>query len=1256
MREQRAFTYTGTSTNTPTANLKYQYRLDNGAYSTPATATTATLNALADGPHTFQVAAVDQYGYADPNPATRHFTIDGTLPVISNVQSGGATDSAIGILWQTNKATTSQVKYRIAGTTNFDSTSLNTNAVTTHQVAIYGLKPATNYQYYVVSQDSCGNAVDTSATLGTFATTPDISKPNVGFTIAPPNGGSVGPGNVVFAWQAHDDATPDDGLTYQYQLDNSAWMPATPANIITVTLNFPTIAPNAHTFRVQAFDASGNISAPASVTFTVDGTAPVFIALNASNITFNSTQIHWTTDKPTTGQVQYDAGNGNFDFHFDYPGLSTTNGLTIGPLGSKTTYRVRVIATDAAGNTTTAGPITLTTLPVHDLAVSPGDLSFSNPGPASGDTITMSAKIHNLGDFDETATVVFYDVTPNGGSREIGRVPVTAPTRAAQAPVVTSPPFTVLEGPHLPYALLINASPADDITGNNAAQTNLAVGAPACRFALSVTTPATYPGDNSLFTVNLTNTGSQPQTLANVSLTGTAWVTLVSPVPTTPIAPNQSIQLTYRMAPPTTQPGGPINNPVLLPMTVSASCGQSFSQNFNIAVYTNAVCELDITVFSTVKNDRGENVPIVGATIALDYTDRQYFTGPNGTPIDNSGAPVKIYAPSGSHAVFAIAKNYLPVSYTVDCSQSVAKAELYLQPGQALQVSQVTVTPLTPTEIAKRGVNLADPQNYNIFDFVLTMRIGPLPVPNVQLPITPVTPGTCICQTYPIGGGGIGGFGGGSVTLSAYYPTPDPTIHVDTWIIIPGDIRVLKQFFDATVFVQNNTSFPINSVVANLTLPTGLSLPDLLNAPQSLSETIGTIPAQGKAQASWVLRGDLPGTYTVTGSASGKLQLGAGNPIDLTSSLTSGAFTVSAPKIGVAFGTPSAVYAGKDFPIDIIITNKSPIDLNGVRVHIKADKLVNCTLSSNQPYRTQNPDPVYPNDPTMFYVGTIAVGQTVTVRINFTSLVTGIVEEVQSYVSDPFAEPSITVTPKPILPPVAVSDTIATDKNTAYTALVLANDHDTNTPALPLVVSSFTTPAHGTVTKNADNSLTYTPANNYTGPDSFTYTASNGTLTASAAVYVTVGKVVVSGTVNLLDCLVPVGQVIMLEFRPIDGAAKFTRTAILDANSHFSVSDIPARQYNLAIKGTKWLRRVVNVDASSGANLSNITASLVNGDANNDNKIDIADFGVLVNAYTGDVSIPGSGYDVNADFNCDGTVDIADFGILVNNYNQSGAP
>ena len=54
---------------------------------------------------------------------------------------------------------------------------------------------------------------------------------------------------------------------------------------------------------------------------------------------------------------------------------------------------------------------------------------------------------------------------------------------------------------------------------------------------------------------------------------------------------------------------------------------------------------------------------------------------------------------------------------------------------------------------------------------------------------------------------------------------------------------------------------------------------------------------------------------------------------------------------------------------------------------------------------------------------------------------------------------------------------------------MLANDTDPD-PGTTLTVTAKTNGAHGTVSCAPGGSCTYTPAANYNGPDSFTYTVS----------------------------------------------------------------------------------------------------------------------------------------------------------------------
>ena len=86
--------------------------------------------------------------------------------------------------------------------------------------------------------------------------------------------------------------------------------------------------------------------------------------------------------------------------------------------------------------------------------------------------------------------------------------------------------------------------------------------------------------------------------------------------------------------------------------------------------------------------------------------------------------------------------------------------------------------------------------------------------------------------------------------------------------------------------------------------------------------------------------------------------------------------------------------------------------------------------------------------------------------------------------------------------PVAVNDTASTKEDTAVSINVLSNDSDVDGDAL--AISGVTSPAHGRAVISGSN-VNYTPATDYNGADTFTYTLtdSNGA-TASATVSVTV--------------------------------------------------------------------------------------------------------------------------------------------------------
>jgi hypothetical protein len=90
-------------------------------------------------------------------------------------------------------------------------------------------------------------------------------------------------------------------------------------------------------------------------------------------------------------------------------------------------------------------------------------------------------------------------------------------------------------------------------------------------------------------------------------------------------------------------------------------------------------------------------------------------------------------------------------------------------------------------------------------------------------------------------------------------------------------------------------------------------------------------------------------------------------------------------------------------------------------------------------------------------------------------------------------------------PPVAVDDNLTTAEDTPKSVSVLANDFDPDGD--PLTVTASTNGAKGTVACTLSGSCTYTPNTNANGPDSFTYTVSDGTLTDTGTVAVTITPV-----------------------------------------------------------------------------------------------------------------------------------------------------
>ena len=94
---------------------------------------------------------------------------------------------------------------------------------------------------------------------------------------------------------------------------------------------------------------------------------------------------------------------------------------------------------------------------------------------------------------------------------------------------------------------------------------------------------------------------------------------------------------------------------------------------------------------------------------------------------------------------------------------------------------------------------------------------------------------------------------------------------------------------------------------------------------------------------------------------------------------------------------------------------------------------------------------------------------------------------------------SLTVAPAPNTAPTATDQAVPVTYNTAKAITLSGTDPESN----PLTFATTSTPAHGVLSGTAPN-ITYTPTTGYSGPDSFTFTASDGALSDTGTISLTV--------------------------------------------------------------------------------------------------------------------------------------------------------
>lgn len=244
------------------------------------------------------------------------------------------------------------------------------------------------YTYQVVARDLAGNTAFAGITVsggGNDDTTPPTPSTSL-------NASATGPTGIALSWAA---STDNVGVT-SYAILRSGVSVATVGGTTTSWSDTGLTPSTAYTYQVVAYDAAGNASAASTavtVTTQADLSAPTTPGTpTATGIGSSQVTLSWTASTDNVGVLRYDVlRNGSV--------VGTASGTTFTDMtvAAATTYTYAVRALDAAGNNSTSGGLTVTTL-------TPGSLFYdgfesgglSQWGTASGLTTTASV-VHTGG-------------------------------------------------------------------------------------------------------------------------------------------------------------------------------------------------------------------------------------------------------------------------------------------------------------------------------------------------------------------------------------------------------------------------------------------------------------------------------------------------------------------------------------------------------------------------------------------------------------------------------------------------------------------------------------------------------------------------------------------------------------------------------------------------------------------------------------------------------------------------------------------
>ena len=327
--------------------------------------------------------------------------------------------------------------------------------------------------------------------------------------------------------------------------------------------------------------------------------------------------------------------------------------------------------------------------------------------------------------------------------------------------------------------------------------------------------------------------------------------------------------------------------------------------------------------------------------------------------------------------------------------------------------------------------------------------------------------------------------------------------------------------------------------------------------------------------------------------------------------------------------------------------------------------LTSTRVPSNTPTRTStsSPTPTFTSSPTATFTPTpsrqvilslFPANQTVNANQLFSVFVnvqakTQPVDGVSAYLNfDPTYLQVVSITPGTSLP-LPIQNTYNNSTGQIdYMAGILAPTHPTGTFKLLTVNFRSVKPVVSTSLQFNLSEPRKTNATNI--GETYLNSAVDATISINNQ-YSLSGKIALQGrpTPPIQNFSVPLSVGFTLQG---DSLPTYTRTTQSDSGGYFSINDIPNGIYDITVKHSHTLQvKQYAIDLSNYVSPLDFQ-TLPEGDANNDNVVNLVDFSILSSTYG--KCLGTAGFDARADFNEDSCIGILDFSLLQRNIGVAG--